>query len=558
MGPLHTTTLKSRAIAFAMTVGAVAFILALLAAMSPAELTGHEGAQALIAAIVCATFCWAAAERAVAAPAEAMDAAIIRIGEAADGDFASPVADNIHAALPDLGRSMQALLQQVEHSFTTIHRLAMFDPVTGLANRVYFRDASDAAMADAGDGDVHALLFIDLDRFKAVNDRMGHASGDMLLARVAERLRAMLEERGIADSVLLGRLAGDEFVMLVSGIDDAGGLALGEAVVDALARPFAVGGQSVTIGASVGVAARPLHGRSSTRLMRAADTAMYRAKEQGGGRAVLYSAAIASSFENRAQLEGELRSAIAGSEFVLHYQPQLDLRSGEMVAAEALLRWTHGASGRTRMPGEFLARAEASGMMIEIGDWAVDAFVAALARWTALGLTQRIGINLSPRQIDNDRFFDRLEAVIGRADVPINLLELEITESCALQLRGDVLASLARLREAGMSVAIDDFGAGLSSIPRLASLPINRIKIERGLIADIVDSARARDMLHATVGVIHSLGCEAVAEGVEAQAQLEVLRVIGCDLAQGYAIAPPMAEEMLVGWIEGRPVRAVS
>ena len=556
-------TLKSRAIIFAMCAGAVAFILALVAT-SAGGIDLPNVSRALIPAVVCAAMCWASAERSIATTAAAIDAAIARLTQAAQGDLNGAIPAEIAENVPQLAHAMHGLFQQLNANLDSVHRLAMFDPVTGLANRTNFRRTCERMLSDMAPGSGGALFFIDLDRFKAVNDTMGHACGDMLLGMVANRLRAVAD--GVPGDVtapapLIGRLAGDEFTMFFAGQDDPAEAArIGRAVLFALAEPFDLAGTDVSIGASIGIALRPQHGDTLTDLMRAADAAMYHAKGSGRGRAEPFSAELAAQIAERVTLESDLREAIDRDEFTLVYQPQVALGAdrawGRIVAAEALLRWRHPRDG-LRLPGTFLPRAEETGLIVEIGEWVVHTVAETIARWGRIGIEQRLAVNVSPRQLDHASFFRRLREAMRAADAPAHLLELEITESLAMHCSEDVIEAIALLRADGATLAVDDFGTGYSNLARLRALPIDRVKLDRSLIEHIADDVDARAIAQAVVGLIHGLGCEAVAEGVETAEQAEILRIIGCDTIQGYAIAAPMDEAAFVAWSRGEVAAVV-
>ncbi|MBN8848447.1 MULTISPECIES: EAL domain-containing protein [unclassified Sphingomonas] len=542
-------TLKDRAVMFALCAGGVAFFLALLVT-SRDNFGAGAYASALIPAIVCATMCWAATQRAVATTAEAIDRAVDRLAEAADGEIDRRVPDEIRAAVPQLATAMDRLFAQLADNLDSIQRLALFDPVTGLANRTNFRTGAERLLAETP-RETGALFFIDLDRFKAVNDTHGHACGDMLLAMVADRLRGV-SDRAVAEAdiypPLIGRLAGDEFTMLfplLADPRDAGWIAA--QVLDALAAPFPLMGGEASIGASIGIALRPDHGITLHDLMRCADAAMYCAKSDGRGRFELYSDELAEQMASRVRLDAELRDALDRDEFTLVFQPEVSLADGNVVAAEALLRWRHPRDG-LRLPGTFIGRAEESGLMVEIGDWVLACIARTVAHWASLGFAGRLAINVSARQIDRVDFFTRLRAAMREAGAPARLLELEINETIAAHARADAIAALAQLREEGATIAIDGFGTGLSSVARLRQLPIDRIKLDRGLIGAITQDHAARVITGSLVGLIHGLGCEAVAEGVETPDQVELLRILGCDAIQGYGVARPMGEEDFLAW----------
>ncbi|WP_431470026.1 putative bifunctional diguanylate cyclase/phosphodiesterase [Sphingosinithalassobacter sp. LHW66-3] len=543
-------SLKSRAIAFAMCAGAVAFILA-LSASSGGRVDVETAGRALIAAIVCGVMCWASAERTIAATAGAIDAAILRLSQAANGDLESEIPPEVEACVPPLAAAMNGLFRQLHSNLESVQRLAMFDPVTALPNRTNFRRTCERMLADLPQGKVAVLYFIDLDRFKTVNDTLGHATGDVLLGMVANRLRAVADRFGAekdAKPPLIGRLAGDEFTMFFPELRNARDAErIGRGILFALGEPFDLADQEVEIGASIGIALRPEHGSNLTDLMRAADAAMYHAKAQGRGRAEHFTEALAAEIAERAALESDLREAVEKSQFELVYQPQVSASEGRIVAAEALLRWRHPKG--LKMPASFIQRAEETGLIVDIGEWVVASVAETISRWGALGIEQRMAVNISPRQIDHAGFFRRLRDAMHAANAPAGLLELEITETLAMHCSEEVVEAIAALRADGASVAIDDFGTGYSNLARLRDLPVDRVKLDRSLIEHVADRAEARTIVHAVIGLIHGLGCEAVAEGIESEAQAEVLRVIGCDVLQGYAIAQPMGEEAFLSWV---------
>lgn len=554
---MQAASLKSRAVSFAIAAGVVAFVLA-IAATFRGSLDGESIARALIPAVVCAAMCWAAVQRHISDVAAAIDHAIERLARAGQGDLESPIPDGIEQAVPQLAQAMALLFEQIGANMDSVHRLAMFDPVTGLANRTNFRRSCERLLVEMPQGEVAALLFIDLDRFKIVNDTMGHAMGDMLLGMVANRLRAVADRAMTEMAVpqpLVGRLAGDEFTMFFQGLDDrdqAARIAVG--VLFALAEPFDLMGNEVEIGASVGIALRPDHGTTLTELMRGADAAMYHAKARGRGRAEYFSETLAAELADRVQLEVDLREAIERDQFTLVYQPQVACGDGRIVGAEALLRWRHPRLG-LKLPASFIKRAEETGLIVDIGDWVIETVAHTIARWGAMGIEQRLAINISPRQIEHAQFFRRLRDAIRVAGAPARLLELEITETLAMHCSEEVVDEITALRSAGATVAIDDFGTGYSNLARLRDLPVDRIKLDRSLIEFIADRSDARSIAQAVISLIHGLGCEAVAEGIEMPAQAEVLRVIGCDVIQGYAVATPMDEAAFLNWVRTPPAQ---
>ncbi|WP_333571482.1 putative bifunctional diguanylate cyclase/phosphodiesterase [Sphingomonas sp.] len=481
----------------------------------------------------------------------ALAAAVDRLHAAALGDLESPLPPALVHGTPRLAESMDELFLKLRGNLESVHRLAMFDTVTGLANRPHFRRSAERMLEDAAEHARAVLFFIDLDRFKAVNDTLGHAVGDVLLGMVANRLRAVGDQCAAfnhGETPLIGRLAGDEFTLFFADLPDPQARErVGQKVLEALSEPFDLAGQQVSIGASVGLALHPEHGVTLHELMGAADAAMYQAKTQGRGRVETFSDRLAAQMIARARLETELRAAIEHDEFALVFQPQVSANTGAIVGAEALLRWQHPDG--TKLPASFLPRAEETGLIVEIGDWVVATVANTIARWGRLGIEQRLAVNVSQRQIDHASFFRHLRAAMLAAQAPARLLELEISETLAMHCSEDVLRAIATLRSAGATIAVDDFGTGYSNLARLRRLPIDRVKLDRSLIEHVATNPEARAVAQAVIGLIHGIGCEAVAEGIESEAQAAVLRVIGCDVLQGYAMGAPMGEADFLAWV---------
>ena len=543
---MQFVTLKSRAAAFACAAGALVFTLSLVLGYTPGQQDDlMQVGRALIIAILCGTMSWASASRSMAATAAAIDTATERLLSAAHGDLQSPGSPDIGAELPDLSVAMQSLFSQVRTNLDHVQSLALFDQITGLANRTSFCRQVERHLTGRQTDAMAALFFIDLDGFKGVNDTLGHAAGDQLLARVAGRLREVVMAQvsaGTGDAVI-GRLAGDEFTMFFPMLPGPSAAArIARAVQFALGERFDLGSQHVELGASIGIACYPEHGDTLSALLRAADVAMYHAKHQGRGRAEIYSAELALEAADRAELERDLLLALQRDEFLLQFQPQIAATSGQAVAAEALVRWAHPERDLV-MPGAFVPVAEESGTIVALGDWVMSRVCETAARWAQAGQRQRIAINISTRELAQADFFLRLRHAMATYQAPATMLELEITESVAMEMDQRILEQLAALRGEGLRVAIDDFGTGYSNLARLKELPVDRVKIDRSLVRDIATSAEARTICSAVVGLIQGLGMEVVIEGIETEAQMEMLRVIGCTLFQGYHLARPMDEQ---------------
>jgi diguanylate cyclase (GGDEF)-like protein len=422
-----------------------------------------------------------------------------------------------------------------------------------LPNRLHFRSECDKLLGEAPQGAMSAMLFVDLDRFKMVNDSLGHARGDQLLIMVANRLRVVVngEFNGpAARRPLLARLAGDEFTMFFPGVESVAEVErVARRVVAAISEPFELSAHSVDIGASIGVAICPEHGSSVEALMRAADVAMYRAKDRGGGQHCLFNAELASEHQRKIDTERALTEAVQRGEFSLVFQPQMSLVTGTLAGAEALLRWEHPRDG-LRLPATFIPIAERTGVIAEIGDWVLTEVAATLGGWYRDGYRGRLSFNISPRQVDRPDFFRRVRQSFCDAQVPLSQVELEFTESAAMEVSDPVLAEIAELRGQGMHISIDDFGTGFSNIARLRSMPIDRVKLDPSLIGDIETSDKARVVVQAVIQLIKGVDCEVVAEAVETVAQADILRAMGCDTVQGYIFSPALGEQEFLTWVQ--------
>jgi diguanylate cyclase (GGDEF)-like protein len=395
------------------------------------------------------------------------------------------------------------------------------------------------------------MLFVDLDRFKLVNDSLGHARGDQLLIMVANRLRVVVnaEFSGSARTrPLLARLAGDEFTIFFPEIQSVAEVErVARRIVLAIAEPFELCSHSVDIGASIGIAICPEHGSSIEALMRAADIAMYRAKALGGGQYCLFDNELAEDHQQRIDTEKALSEAVLRDEFALVFQPQMSLVTGEVAGAEALLRWNHPRDG-LRLPGTFIPVAERTGLVADIGDWVIAEVASILSGWHRDGFEGRLGFNISPRQVERPDFFVKLRQEFADAGVPLSLIELEFTESAAMEVSTHVLEEIAALRNDGVRITIDDFGTGYSNLARLRAMPLDRVKLDPSLTSDIETSEKARVIVQAVIQLIKGVECEIVAEAVETIAQADMLRAMGCDTVQGYVFSPPMVEREFLAW----------
>ena len=407
---------------------------------------------------------------------------------------------------------------------------AWLDPLTGLSNRRHFnqvlRDLVDNASSDAR----HTLLMIDLDRFKPINDTLGHPTGDALLCLVARRLR-----RETRDGDLVVRLGGDEFVILLPGGERAEPLA--SRLIDVLSRPFLVEGQIANISASVGISHFPEHGSSADDLMRHADLALYDAKSVGGRAWRVFEPVMAAQARAKRELETDLRKALTLGELSLAYQAQFNVQKQVLTGFEALLRWNHPTRG-TVPPGLFIPIAEEIGCILALGDWVVKTACNEAARWPA---PLSVAVNVSPRQLeDRDRLFNTVVAALKGSGLAPERLELEITESSLLAQDGHVADTLHRLRGLGIRIAMDDFGTGYSSLSQLRSFPFSKIKIDRSFVSGLGLDGEATGLIRAIAALGAGLGMTTIAEGVETAEQAALVQADGCTDIQGYLISRPI------------------
>ena len=427
-------------------------------------------------------------------------------------------------------RGLEVANRQLRH-------LATHDALTGLPNRVLLEDRLNQAMAHADrDGRGFALLVCDLDRFKLINDSLGHNAGDELLQEVARRLSGLA--RGV-DTV--ARFGGDEFVLLVNSLaqpDDVRRLAL--AAVDALQAPVLIAGLEVHTSPSIGVAFYPTDGTSIESLIARADAAMYCAKQRGRGNVQCYAPGMNSGAEERVQFESELHNAIALGQFELYYQPKVDTVTGEVRSAEALIRWIHPKRGIVS-PGDFIPVAEECGLIGAIGEWVIHEACRQARAWQIAGLAWlRISVNLSASQFRQEGLVASIERALQESGLEPKYLEVELTESVVMTDPEKSIAVLEELSKMGVLVSVDDFGTGYSSMSYLRRFPIDKLKIDRVFISEIVNRPEDASIVRAIVSLAHSLRLKVVAEGVETPQQLEFLKAVGCDEYQGYHFSQPL------------------
>jgi diguanylate cyclase (GGDEF)-like protein len=421
---------------------------------------------------------------------------------------------------------------------------ALHDALTRLPNRVLLHDrVQQAILAARRDSGVHvALLVMDLDRFKDVNDTFGHHTGDQLLAQLGSRLGSVLR-----DSDTIARLGGDEFAVLLpaSNVDDARQVA--ERLLMMLEQPFALGGLQLEIDASVGIALSPEHGTDAETLLRRADVAMYVAKRDNTGYS-LYNAEHDQHSPTRLAMVGELRRAIEMNELSVYFQPKASMADGHISCTEALVRWQHPRHGLLG-PDQFVPIAEQTGLIRPLARWVLDAALRQCNRWRQDGIDLAVAVNLSMRNLHDPEIVEMIRYQLTRWGIPPARLVIEITESSLMADAARAMDVLARLRGMGVGISIDDFGTGYSSLAYLKRLPVNELKIDKSFVAHMVEDDNDAVIVRSTIGLAHDLGLTVVAEGVEDEQTWQRLKALGCDVAQGFFISRPVAGPALTNWL---------
>jgi diguanylate cyclase (GGDEF)-like protein/PAS domain S-box-containing protein len=417
---------------------------------------------------------------------------------------------------------------------------ARHDVLTNLPNRLLLRErVEEAFVATTGGGQGAALLMLDLDRFKDVNDTLGHDQGDRLLQAVSQRLSSVLRP-----TQTVARLGGDEFAVLLPASDEVAACQCAEALVEALDPPFTLDGHRLALAVSIGIALAPQHGQTFETLLRHADVAMYLAKREGAGY-TLYSAEQDRHNLNDLALVAELRGAIEQNDLLLHYQPQFDCQSGALAGVEALVRWLHPERGLIP-PDQFIPQAEQTGLIRPLTQWVIANALPQSYTWRRRGLDFTVAVNLSMRSLHDPDLPESIQGRLARWHLPPRALKIEITESSLMADPSRALAVLTRLNEMGIRIAIDDFGTGYSSLAYLKDLPVHELKIDRSFVSGLTQHARDRAIVRSMIDMAHHLGLQVVAEGVEDRETFELLAELGCDLAQGYYLSRPLpAAEVL-------------
>jgi diguanylate cyclase len=447
------------------------------------------------------------------------------------------LAEELQALNEDLEMRVAERTRQVEEAHRQLQRLALYDPLTGLANRTLLTDRIGQAMAGADrGGGAPAVLVLDLDGFKVVNDSFGHLTGDRLLVEVARRLQSVVRE---TDTV--ARLGGDEFAVVVADAAGERVLEIARRIHAALARPVQAGDQQCWVGTSIGIRlAEP--GQSADTLLRDADTAMYAAKSRGRGGVQFFEPAMHATALLRVRLAEELRTAITTGQLEMRYQPIMEMGTGRVGAVEALVRWRHPVRGLLA-PEQFIAVAEDTGLVVPLDGWVLDAALAQMVQWRATvlgGAPFGVHVNISPLELRSPAFADDVLERLARSGAAAGDLMLEVTETQLLGEDPQTVRALEKLRAAGVGVAIDDFGSGYSSIGYIRRLFVDTIKIDRSLVVDLDTDPQQHRVAAAILALVEAFGLTAVAEGVETPAQAARLQALGCRFGQGYLWGRPL------------------
>jgi diguanylate cyclase (GGDEF)-like protein/PAS domain S-box-containing protein len=467
---------------------------------------------------------------------------------------------NISVVLDEAGTIVNYIgvfadITSIKEAQDKLEYTAHHDALTGLPNRLLFRDRLEQALAiSRRKGAGVALLFVDLDRFKVINDTLGHEAGDLLLQEVSRRLvDCMREEDTVA------RMGGDEFVVIQKGICQPEDAALLSArMLAEISRPFSLAGHEIVTSLSIGISLYPQDGEDPSSLLKNADAAMYRAKEKGRNGYQFYSNEMTAAGLERLELESDLSQALQRGEIRVHYQPQVDLATGEIVGAEALLRWQHASRGMIA-PSVFIPMAEDNGMIGLLGEWVLDVACTDAMAWRKAGLPPlRVAVNVSGRQIGNDHVVDKVAAALKNSGLAPQLLEIEVTESVVMQDAVRAISTLNALKDMGVTLAIDDFGTGYSSLSYLKRFPVNKLKIDKSFVDGMVDDPDDAAIVMAIIAMAQSLRHTVIAEGVETEAQAERLRAYGCDEMQGFLFSRPLPSEQFAELLRNASARSVS
>jgi len=459
------------------------------------------------------------------------------------GDYGAEVRVGLQGEIGELAQSFETMRQAIQAREGEIRRLAYQDALTDLPNREQFRHDLRQAIGKAnGDGIPCAVLLLDMDRFKHVNDVLGHRFGDRLLRAVAERLR----EEALNERDVLARLSGDEFAILLQATDAQAAYPVAQRILAAFERPITLDDHTVDLGAGIGVASSPEHGVDADTLLSRAEVAMYAAKQQQSG-TVTYHPGLDSTSEESLTMLSELRSAVDHGQLRLFLQPKVDLRTGAVLGAEALVRWEHPTRGLVP-PMRFIPFAEQTGFVRVLTMWMIEQVAQMSHSLTQQGMRMKLAVNLSTRDLMDQDLPLKLEKVLARYEIDPSLLVLEITESAIMDDPQRALQTLNRLHLMGLKLSIDDFGTGYSSLAYLKRLPVDELKIDKSFVMNMESDVQDAKIVHSTIDLAHNLGLSVVAEGVESAKSWKLLTNLSCDEVQGYFIAKPMPASQFPGW----------
>jgi diguanylate cyclase len=443
------------------------------------------------------------------------------------------LAEGFNEMLVEIANRDEALLERQER----LHRQANYDTLTGLPNRALFNDRLAQALLRAGRNEEKlAVLFLDLDDFKLINDTHGHRVGDLLLIEVSRRMNEIIRAE---DS--LARMGGDEFTAFMQNIKiDENALLVARKHVSNLQLPYKIEDKNLFISASIGIAFFPDHGSSAEVLLKSADAAMYLAKQKGKNHIELFTPSLYSKSSERLALQGDLRRALENNEFILHYQPRINLQSGYLSGVEALVRWQHPDRGMIQ-PLTFIQLAEETGLIMDLGEWILREACRQMRQWHSTGvLVPKVSVNVSPLQFRRQNIVELVISALGETGLSVQCLELEITESALMDDVNQTINTLGQLQHLGVHISIDDFGTGYSSLSHLRRLPVNTLKVDRSFVMNAHVSEDDAQILLAIISMAHSLNLNTVVEGVEYEEQLDLLRELSCHEIQGFYYARPM------------------
>ncbi len=466
--------------------------------------------------------------------------------------FTSILESRLQQVARRLSRSLEEANAELTQANRELQKRAFTDALTGLPNRILFEDRLRHALLRMERANQHqveeriAVLFVDLDGFKPINDSFGHAAGDQILRAAAERLADATRE---SDTV--ARIGGDEFLLLFEGVSDRAECAqAANRVLRALSQPFSVMGRQLQIACSIGIVLHPEQGEPD-KLVANADAAMYEAKRAGGGNYVMFESHMGADVVRQLQLQSDLRRAVELKQFELYYQPKINGAGDTLSGVEALVRWNHPQQGLIG-PNDFIGLAERFGLIVRLGDWILDEACRQIAQWRAQDIWMSVAVNLSVMQLREIDFVARVEQTLARHQVPASLLLCEITESVAMEDIKATQRTFEGLARVGVFLSIDDFGTGYSSLSHLRKLPARQVKIDRSFVQDLQTKGDARAVVDAVIRLAHALGLSVVAEGVENEAQRDILLAMGCDELQGFLFSRPLPAGALLEWFSRR------